>query len=210
MDFEGAAFADGVDLFVGFAFDVDSGDVEFEDAGDVAADLILAGAELGALEDDGGVDVADGPAGGRGTLVGFGEEGFGIGAGPLGIGVGEELADIGEGEGAEDGIGDRVKEGIAIGVGDGAAVGFEGDASENEGLAAGIFGAVDGGKAVEVVAVSDANREGLSLGAVGGGCGGLAGAAAAGTADTSSRVCIPFGHFRPCVDEHVAGLGRSE
>jgi len=167
---DGAAFADGVDLFVGFAFDVDAVGGDLEEAGEVVADFLFEGADFGAFEDDGGVEVADGVASGVDAADGFDDEVGGVLSFVAGIGVGEELADVLLGDGAEECVDHGVVEDVAIAVADGP------DGS-GEALAPGTFGGVgefdaaddhdatfaERGvwlEAVEVVAVADAEGEG--------------------------------------------------
>lgn len=154
MHLDRATFADGVYPLVGLSLDVDAAGLDGEDAGEVGADGVLVGREFRAFEDDGGIEVFEAPAEGGGAVGGGAQEDLGVLGLVARVGVGEELADVGEGKGAEDGVGDGVVEGVTIGVGDGAGVVGEGDSPEDE-RAAPAGGRV-GLEAVEVVAVADA------------------------------------------------------
>ncbi len=48
----------------------------------------------------------------------------GVASLPSGVGILEDLADVGEGEGAEDGIDEGVVDDIAVGVGEDSELGF--------------------------------------------------------------------------------------
>lgn len=154
MHLDRATFADRVDPLVGLSLDVDAAGLDGEDAGEVGAHGVLVRGESWALEDDGGVEVFDVPAERGGAVRGGGEEDLGVLGLVARVGVGEELADVGEGKGAENRVGDGVVEGVAIGVGDGAGIVGEGDSPEDEGAAP--AGGRVGLEAVEVVAVADA------------------------------------------------------
>lgn len=151
MGGDGTIFAEAVDFFVSFAFDVNLIEFDFEELGNVVADGIFVGTEFGFLEDDGDVDVVDVVLGGVHFFDGLDEENTGVGAFPLWVVIGEELADIGEGECTKDGIGDGVVDDIAIGMADAAAVVIEGDTADDEVCT--FF------KSVEVEAVANAERE---------------------------------------------------
>jgi len=167
VDLDGEALAGGVDLLLGAALDIDPVEGSVEEAGEVVAHDEFEVADLWALEDDGGVEVGDAPAGVGDAAVCIAEEGGGVAGVVVGVVVGEELADVGECECAEEGVGDGVVEGVAVGVGDGAAVVRNGDSGEEEGTA-GAFGGL-GFEAVDVVAEADAvggvgwNRHGAWL-----------------------------------------------
>ena len=144
---DGAVLAETVDVFVGLTLEVDLVVLAVEQGGEVLADVVLVGAELGPLEDDGNVEVAEGVPGFAHEPVGLGDEEVGGGVLPAGVVVGEELADVGLGESAEDGVGGGVVDDIAVAVPGWAAVVVEFDAADDEGAA--------GFEAVEVEAVAD-------------------------------------------------------
>lgn len=181
MGLDGAAFADGVDFFVGLALHVHSLGGDLEESGEVVADFFFERADFGAFEDDGGVEVADGVAGGVDAADGLDDEVGGVLPFVARVGVGEELADVLLGEGAEEGVDDGVIEDVAIAVSNGPD-------RAGEALAPGAFGGVgefdaadDHGatlaerrvwlEAVEVVAVADAKGEGRHWGRVANGRG---------------------------------------
>lgn len=114
MNFDGPVFADGVDLFVGFALHVDAVQGHLQQVGEGLADGVFVGAELGAFADDGGVEVGRAVACGVDAGEGFGEEDARVLRVMAGVGVWEQLADVGVGDGAEEGVGDGVEEGVAV------------------------------------------------------------------------------------------------
>jgi len=172
VDLHGAAFAHGVDPFVGLAFEVHLREFKAQHAGDVGTHLVFHRAELGFLEYDGTVEIADAKARGLHAFGGFREEDLAVLAFVAGVGVGKELADVGLGEGAQECVGHSGVESVAIAVGDGAAVVGKGDAAQDEGtpLACGRAWL----KPMEVVAVADAG-EGHGRERKGGGRGGRKG-----------------------------------
>lgn len=114
MNFDGPVFADGVDLFVGFALHVDAIQGHLEEVGEGLADGVFVGAEFGAFADDGGVEVGRAVAEGVDAAEGFFEEDARVLRVVSWVVVGEELADVGVGDGAEEGVGDGVEEGVAV------------------------------------------------------------------------------------------------
>lgn len=154
MDLDGAPLPHCVNLLVGLALDVHTVQGEIQMAGDVGAHLVLDGRDLGALQDQGAVQVDDAPSGFMDAPHCLDQEVPGILAFVAGVGVGEELSDVGEGKGAQEGVGDGVVQGVAIGMADGSGVVREADAANDEGPSAS-----GGGRrfeSVEVVAVADA------------------------------------------------------
>ena len=59
MTGDGTVFAEGVDVFVGLAFEVDAVERGAEQGGEVLADGVFVRTEFWFLEDDGDVDVGD-------------------------------------------------------------------------------------------------------------------------------------------------------
>jgi len=126
------SLADGVDLLVGLALQIDLRPLALEQAGDVGDHFALARAQRGALADDGDVDVADPPARLSNQIPGRGEEARRVGSLPLRIVVGELLADVRQTDGPEERIGDRVEDGVAVAVPHRSGGMVETDAAENE------------------------------------------------------------------------------
>ena len=73
--------------------------------------------ELGTLEGDGDVGVADAPALRGDEGYDLPQQDFAVDALPLGRGVGEQMADVPEGEGAEEGVAQGVDGHVAVRVG---------------------------------------------------------------------------------------------
>jgi len=130
--FAGESLADGADGVGRVEVDADGGRRETESGGEPFADGGAKILEFRAFEDDGGVDVGDGIAAIGGEFLGVEEELNGVRAAPLGGGIGEMHADVAEGEGAEDGVGDGVREDIGIGVAGETEFAGDGDAAEDE------------------------------------------------------------------------------
>lgn len=151
LGFAGLAFADGADFFGRLKFDADLIGFDFENSGDVGLDGVAVVLELGALEDDGGVDVGDGPAAFADEGGGVGEELLGRGAFPARIGVGEVHADVAEGEGAEEGIGEGVEEDVGVGMAVEAELARDVDAAEDERAAAGSLLGIVGAYLISLV-----------------------------------------------------------
>jgi len=110
------ALADGTDGFGGFEFDADGGRREIESRGQAFTHGRAELFELGAFEDDGSVDIANGIAAIGGEFLSVKKKLNGIGAMPFGRCVGEMHADVAESEGAKNSIRDGVGEDIGIGV----------------------------------------------------------------------------------------------
>ena len=183
-----------VHLFMRLGFHVDDARVHPAQQGrQIGPDGILVRRQLGALQDDSHVDVAQPvPIGGH-EADGFAQEDVRGGPLPLGVGVREELADVRAGEGAQDGVGDRVEEGVPVRVGDAPAVVRDGDAAQDEFQVGPLL------QAVQVKAVADPEGEG------GGGGGGGGGAAEVGGWGGGKRVRVgeaggPPNLPRPCRD----------
>lgn len=151
---DGQAEADRIDALVRLGLHIHTVEVDGEQVGEACPDRFAVGGELGAFEDDRGVEVADRQAFGVHAAECLGEEVARIASLVLRGRVGEELADVGLGECAEECVGDGVEEGVAVGMRDGGVVVGDGDTAEDEGL--GVAG-VGGLKAVEVPAVTDAD-----------------------------------------------------
>jgi len=148
---DGLAGADGVAAFVGGGFDADVVGGDLEGGGEEGFHGGDVGGEFGAFGEEGDVGVADFVAAGGGFVEGAAEDFLGVHAAAAGVGVGEEVADVGEGEGAEDGVGEGVGEDVGVGVAVEAEVAGDGDAAEDEFTA--------GDEAVDVVAEADAEGE---------------------------------------------------
>ena len=145
---DGAFFANGIDVFVGFAFDVDLLDGDAKQLGEALFHGLFIRGEFGLLGDDDDVDIGDLPGGLAEAFHGGFEEFGGIDAFEFGVGVGEEFADVGEAGSAGEGVDEGVEDDIGIGMaGETVGVG-DGDVGEDERAAR--FGAV------EVVADADA------------------------------------------------------
>ncbi len=121
--------------------------VEVEDAGDAVADGVVVVGEFGLFGVDHAVEVYD-------VVTGFVESGGGgaehvggVAAAVGGVGVREQAADIGQGGGAEDCVGDGVEEHVGIAVSDELARVGHVDATEAQGAA--------GGGSVRVFAEAD-------------------------------------------------------
>lgn len=127
------ASAEGVEPFVGLALDVDAIDRQVHEGGDGLDHRALVRGDLGPFEDDRGVEVDDRVACGVGATQGLGEKVARVASGVLGCVVGEELTQVGQGQSAEHGIGDRMEHGVAVGVGDGADIGRDGHSGKDEG-----------------------------------------------------------------------------
>jgi len=146
---DGFFFADGVDGFAGFAFDVDLGFGDLKELGEAFDHGGFVGGEFGFLGEDDDVGVEDVVAGFGEFFHGGSEEFGGVDVFVLGVGVGEELADVGEAGGAGEGVDEGVEDDVGIGVAVEALGVGDGDVREDEGPS--------GGGAVEVVAEADAN-----------------------------------------------------
>ncbi len=114
---DGALFADGVDGFAGFAFDVDLGFCDAEELGEAFDHGGFVGGEFGGLGEDDDVGVEDVIAGFGEFQHGFLAEDGGVDIFELGVGIGEELADVGEAGGAGEGVDEGVEDDVAVGVG---------------------------------------------------------------------------------------------
>jgi hypothetical protein len=90
------------------------------------------GAQLGAFEDDHGIDVLDGKMFFVEKLTGVLEEEEAVGVLPLGIAVREVGADVPEASGAEKSVAKRVGKDVAIGMADGAFIEGDFDAADDE------------------------------------------------------------------------------
>ena len=110
------------------------------------------GRELGAFGEEGDVHVADSVAALLGLVDRAAQDFLGIHAEAVRVGVGEEVADVGQAERAEDGVGERVGQGVGVGMAVEAEVGGDFDAAEDQ-LAA-------GDEAVDVVTEADADGSG--------------------------------------------------
>jgi hypothetical protein len=66
---------------------------------------------------------------------GLGEQEGAVGPGVAGVGVGEELADVAEGGGAQEGVGEGVEDDVGVGVADEALLEGDVDAAEDQAAA---------------------------------------------------------------------------
>src|SRR5262249_47473207 len=131
----GAAFADRADLFRCLELDADAVELDSERMRDPFADRAAVVLQLRALEDDGGIDVDDRVAELERKLFRVAQEDERIASFPARVGIGEMHADIAEGGGAENGIGDGVGQHVGVGVsGEPGFIG-DGEAAETEGSA---------------------------------------------------------------------------
>jgi hypothetical protein len=101
-------------------------------------------------EDQAGVDIGDAAAGVAHTSQGFAEKDGGIRVFPFGIGRREERADIGGGDGAEQGVSDGMQQDVAIGMAAQALVMRQGDPADLQ--------RDSGTELVRVKAVADSGR----------------------------------------------------
>jgi transposase InsO family protein len=106
--------------------------VDAEYAGKTAGDLLATRGELWALEDHGGVDVHDPPAGVPQERQRMAQQLQRVGVPVALVGVREVLADIAEPGGPEQRIDDRVRENVGIGVPVEAALLRDRDAAEHQ------------------------------------------------------------------------------
>jgi hypothetical protein len=114
--FTGEALADGSDSFGRFEFYANGRRREAESGCEALTDGSAEILEFRAFEDDGGIDVGNAitPIGREFLCVK--EELNGTSAAPLGSSIGEVHADVAEGEGAKNGVGDGMGEDIGIGM----------------------------------------------------------------------------------------------
>jgi hypothetical protein len=129
---EGFAAADRVYAFVGFGFEVDFFGGNAEGFGEGFAHFGEMGAELGAFEDDDGVNMFDGEMFFVEEFAGVLEKLQAVGTLPLWIGVREMGADVSEARGTEQSVAKRVGYNVAIGMADGAFIEWDFDATDDE------------------------------------------------------------------------------
>ena len=116
MDFNGAAFADGVDAFVRLGFDVDEGGADVEQIGNVLAHAVFVRGDLGSFADDGEIEIAHAVASVLNLLDRGADELVRVGTFPAWIGIIKELADVGRADCPKERVGDGVQASIAIRV----------------------------------------------------------------------------------------------
>lgn len=154
MNLDRAPFADGIDLLVRLALDVDLPSVESEHRGHIRDDLVFSRSDLRPFEDDGCVHIGD-----RIPLLAKQFESPGkklarVTPSVGGVMVRKQLPDIGEGQGTEQGISDGVEQGVGVGVSDRTSVELEQHSPDQERQASALRR--QGLKAVKVVPVPDA------------------------------------------------------
>src|SRR5579884_134413 len=110
------AFAHRAHPLGGFEFHGDSIHGQFQGSRQGLADRSAVILQLGALQDYGGIDVGDVESLLADELGGVGQKPHAIGALPLRIGIGKMHSDIAQGGGAQQGVGDGVRENIGVGV----------------------------------------------------------------------------------------------
>jgi hypothetical protein len=160
------AFAYGVDLFMGFSFDIDAIQGRAHEASEVGPHRVLVRTELGTFENHRGVYIADAPARFGYKPHGGGQKVRRIAGFVPGVGIGEELSDVGFGQGAQKGVGDRVIQSVAIGMAD-RPVGVGQDYTAQYQNPARTEGGLNF-QSVEVVPMTDPEGGVAGLGGVGG------------------------------------------
>ena len=150
---DGFAAAYGVHAFVGFGFEVNFVDGDAEGIGQSLAHFGEMGAQLGAFDDDHGVDVLDGKMFFVEKLAGVLEEEEAVGAFPLGIVIRKMRADVAQASSAEKSVAECVSKDVAIGMADGTLVEWDFDAADDK------FAAF--GEAVKIVADPATNAHGF-------------------------------------------------
>lgn len=163
MHLNGAALAGGIDALVRLSLHVDPIDGDSKAVREPRPHRELVRADLGALQNDGRVEIDHRPPLRVRTPYGLLKEHGGVLRLVAGIGVREELPDVRESERTQNRVRDGVEEGVPVGVGDRASIVGEPDPAQHKGLARAE--GVSGFEPVEVVPVSDAEiGEGRSRG----------------------------------------------
>ena len=157
MDFDGPTLAYRIHFFVRLALDVHLGKVHPQHAADIRSHLSLYRAEFGAFQNDGGVEITNLVARVRYPLGSRGEKNLGVLAFVKRVGIGKELADVGEGECAQECIGDGVVEGISIAMGDRTVGVGECNSTDHKRTAIPQRGLMF--EAVEIVTMADAEHK---------------------------------------------------
>ena len=155
MDLDGMTLADGIDLFMGLALDIDQSRIDTQDSSHVPDHRLLVRADLRAFADHGDIKVAQSHATLSHHLHGMLEELSRIGIAPFRFRVGELLADVICSKCSKHGVRDRMQDGIAVGMSDRALLMLDQVACQYERTTVSI--GRGGLKPMKVVSVADSD-----------------------------------------------------